>query len=137
MQRSFLSPWIDVLGKGSSSNADYSMPDIGDQVAAQIDWRGEAGTVLGSVFNEQHPAPTDNPDLRIEKFGATTVTYDKSTGDMTVEGTANIILKGAMIKLDSDVFITGSVLTHNGVNVGDTHKHGGIISGGAKTDVPS
>ena len=92
MQRSFLSPWIDVLGKGSSSNADYSMPDIGDQVAAQIDWRGEAGTVLGSVFNEQHPAPTDNPDLRIEKFGATTVTYDKSTGDMTVEGTANISL---------------------------------------------
>lgn len=35
------------------------------------------------------------------------------------------------------VAITGAVLTHNGTNVGDTHVHGGVESGGSTTSGPS
>lgn len=31
---------------------------------------------------------------------------------------------------------TGGTVTHNGVNIGDTHVHGGIVVGGADTAVP-
>ena len=35
------------------------------------------------------------------------------------------------------VNITSASLSHNGVNVGSTHRHGGIQSGGSNTDVPN
>lgn len=31
---------------------------------------------------------------------------------------------------------TGGTVTHNGVNIGDTHVHGGVVSGGDTTSVP-
>lgn len=35
------------------------------------------------------------------------------------------------------VAISGALLTHNGVNIGSTHKHGGVQPGGASTGGPS
>lgn len=35
-----------------------------------------------------------------------------------------------------DVEIQGNSLTHNGVNIGSTHKHGGVVPGGGDTSSP-
>lgn len=35
------------------------------------------------------------------------------------------------------VAITGGALTHNGVNIGATHRHGGVQPGGSNTGVPT
>jgi hypothetical protein len=36
----------------------------------------------------------------------------------------------------TDVVITSSTLKHNGVNIGATHKHSGVTTGGGQTNVP-
>lgn len=36
----------------------------------------------------------------------------------------------------SGVAITGGTVTHNGVNIGATHVHGGVLVGGADTAIP-
>jgi len=50
-------------------------------------------------------------------------------------GTARIVAPGG-IALEGPVSITGSSLTHNGANVGSTHRHGGVAAGGAQTGMP-
>ena len=37
----------------------------------------------------------------------------------------------------SGVAIAGSKVTHDGKNIGATHIHGGVVSGGDLTDVPA
>jgi len=56
-------------------------------------------------------------------------------------GTASISLNpdtGAVsIVAPGGVAISGGPLTHNGKNVGETHTHGGVASGGSNTSVPN
>ena len=41
------------------------------------------------------------------------------------------------LKLSSEgLEITGGTVKHNGKDIGDTHKHGGIEVGGQKTEPP-
>lgn len=64
------------------------------------------------------------------------------TGALTVQG----LLKyqggmtgsgGSGAQVAGPVAVTSGTLTHNGVNVGSTHTHGGITPGGAQTNIPS
>lgn len=67
----------------------------------------------------------------VEINGATTVngllTY--TAGLEGSGGSGAIITGGAQ-------FIGGNI-THNGTDIGDTHRHGGVMSGGSTTDTPS
>lgn len=73
---------------------------------------------------------------------------DEDSGAMVIQnldGSVRISLNDSRIKITSpqveidsaDVQITGASLTHNGVNIGSTHVHGGITPGGDDTGVPS
>jgi hypothetical protein len=44
---------------------------------------------------------------------------------------------GASAQISGNVEITGSVLTHNGKDIGSTHTHGGVQPGGGSTSVPN
>jgi len=48
----------------------------------------------------------------------------------------DIEIKATNLTIDANVTINGSLI-NNGVNVGSTHKHGGVTSGGAVTGIPS
>ncbi len=74
---------------------------------------------------------------------STSVTMDTPnticTGNLTV---ANSIamgggVGGGSMSINGPVEINGASLTHNGKNVGSTHSHGGVQSGGASTAVPN
>lgn len=58
----------------------------------------------------------------------------KNTGK-TVKLTLQVGASKIVIS-DEGVAITSPALTHNGTNVGDTHVHGGVQSGGSNTGVP-
>lgn len=60
------------------------------------------------------------------------------TADGTLKLTAdNIEIHGtSSIKLMGDTRISGGGLTHEGVNVGDTHHHSGVKTGSDNTGVP-
>lgn len=54
-------------------------------------------------------------------------------------GGASIVLDpGGIVTITAPggLIIESPTLTHNGVNIGEDHVHGGIVSGGADTDVP-
>ncbi len=63
----------------------------------------------------------------------------KSTGDLILSATGDMSLSATNISMDAsgDIAITSATLTHNGVNIGDTHVHGGVTPGGSDTGPPS
>ena len=57
--------------------------------------------------------------------------------DMTAQGDIGLTATGAVnMNAGGAVAITSSGLFHNGVNVGATHRHGGVLAGGATTGTP-
>ena len=48
-----------------------------------------------------------------------------------------LIINATDIKINGNVDINGSSLKHNGINIGSTHVHGGVISGSSSTTPPT
>lgn len=64
------------------------------------------------------------------------VIINAATG-MTITSQAGAIdIAAPTIKLRGNVQVSGAQLTHNGTNVGSTHKHSGVTSGLANTNGP-
>ncbi len=61
------------------------------------------------------------------QFGQLIKMYDN---EVTIEAGASLKLNAASVE------ITSGSLTHNGVNIGSTHVHGGIEPGGSDTETP-
>ena len=55
---------------------------------------------------------------------------------ISVAGNATISAGGALTISAASVDITSGALTHNGVNVGSTHRHPGVFPGGSNTGGP-
>jgi hypothetical protein len=54
-----------------------------------------------------------------------------AAGGITITSPGTLTISAQSIALSS------GTLTHNGVNIGSTHKHGGVMSGGGETGVPN
>lgn len=74
---------------------------------------------------------------------STSVTLDTPnticTGNLTVANSLAMGggVGGGSMAINGPVEITGASLTHNGKNVGSSHSHGGVQSGGASTAPPN
>lgn len=55
--------WLRVLSRGSKGMRQTHMPAIGEQVACLVDWRGEDGVIIGSVYSDADPSPTKADDV--------------------------------------------------------------------------
>lgn len=55
--------WLRVLSKGAAGMKAAHLPAIGEQVACLVDWRGEDGVIIGSVYSDADPAPTGAADV--------------------------------------------------------------------------
>jgi len=71
----------------------------------------------------------------------TSVTIDTPettcTGNLTVNKSFTMGQEGGIATMKGNVAIEGGSLTHNGKNVGSTHTHGGVQSGGSNTAAPN
>lgn len=71
----------------------------------------------------------------------TSVTIDTPettcTGNLTVNKSFTMGQEGGSATMKGNVAIEGGSLTHNGKNVGSTHTHGGVQSGGSNTAAPN
>lgn len=72
--------------------------------------------------------------LRISPDGDVTLTNE---GNTTITTTGAATLSAASFQINGPVAINGASLTHNGVNVGDTHVHGGVVPGLDNTGAPA
>lgn len=120
---------VFLIALGSDTNQKVALLTLSR--SAQREWPEGTGGV-------QHPT---NPDLYLEfnddgivlRHGRLTlgneggVTVEVEGGDITING--NLTVNGT---LD----VSGSALRHNGTNVGDSHRHGGVDTGPSSTQGP-
>lgn len=97
---------------GWAVDGDTSGPDTGRRHSL-TDAMFTPGVGRGSV----------DADNVVISFGGATITLSPG-------GAVTISAPGGLA-------ITGPSVTHNGVNIGDTHVHGGVTVGGADTEAPS
>jgi hypothetical protein len=150
---------VSVLNTGygfnldTDSNAEVVMLSLGADVNDKV-------ALLTIPKDMQHPwavgqggvqHPTD-PNRRLEfndnqtwlKDGnytlgnAKEVSVSISDGAITINvtGTTTLTSSGAMKIRAPDVSIVSNTLTHNGVNIGDDHRHGGVDTGGGVSGGP-
>ncbi len=93
--------------------------------------------------------PVSNPSRRLGGLKSGEVGIYNEHGDKAVIGaggdinitsaaSVNVTVGGVTFRVSADgVEITGGRVTHNGKDIGDTHKHTGVTPGGGLTGVPA
>ncbi len=119
-------PWLERSG----SIREWTPPAKGERVVL-LSPTGEPGQgmILPGGYSDNFPAPHNAGSEKRTTIGNVTVTQSGSAliisaGGVTVE------ISGA------GMTITGGTVIHDGKNIGKDHKHGGVVPGGAITDVP-
>lgn len=121
----YLSPWMPWKEVAAGGTSSHIPPTVGQQVDVVSESGDLADAVIDfSMHSNTNRRPHDGPEAVIV-HGGTRITI----GDGAVEIVADVTIKGALA-------IEGPSVTHNGTNIGDTHVHGGVVSGGDDTDVP-
>lgn len=129
-------PWS--AGRASGAKRRWDPPEVGEQVvllAPTGDLR--QAVVLTGVFQQSAAAPSSSADKDATAYGdGTVVEYDRASHTLLADlGTAKIRATRSEVLLQVDgvslsltasgLAITGGTVTHNGINIGDTHTHVG------------
>lgn len=115
----FLSPWYPHPESGGATGT-WAPPSKG-QVVGVINPGGDPrqGLLIRGGFSGINPPISESLAENKFQFGGVTITI--ANGKVTI---------------DADVQVNGSSLRHNDKDVGDTHKHLGVMPGGGISDVP-
>lgn len=140
---------LPVLAPKAHSDKFYRLPDIGEQVLCVFLPSGvEQGFAIGALYSRADATPAASQDTHVVQYADGTRTeYDRASHTMRVliGDTAATLDRdkifltagGVQVLLDgTGLHTTGGGVTHNGVNIGDTHAHSGVQSGGDNTGGP-
>lgn len=121
----YLTPWLPWKEISAGGTTTHIPPVVGQQV----DVLSESGDLTDGVIDfsthsNQNPRPHDGTEAVIV-HGGTRITI--SDGKVEIE--ADVRIKG---RLD----IEGDGVTHNSHDIGDTHKHTEVVSGGDLSGPP-
>lgn len=125
----FLSPWVPYAQVAGALRA-HIPPTVGQQftlLAPSGDWA--QAVALPMTWSNDNPSPSEAADENVITFGDVTITL-ASGGIKVAAGGVSLELTGGGLAL------TGGEVTHDGKNIGRTHKHDGVEPGGGKTGWP-
>ena len=97
---------LAILNRGSQNRKDYWVPDVGEQVLCifpqNVSGRGSnEGYVVGSFFSDADSPQITNPEIRRIDFGdGSFIEHNRSTGNLTIHATGNIIITGATVHIN-------------------------------------
>lgn len=151
--------WLPWTASRAGATRAWSPPSVGEQVLVASPYGDLAqGVVLGSIYQDAHPAPASSQDQETVIFAdGAVIDHNSAThalsatlnaagslkvtiGAAKVEASASSIkltVGGIILELTSaGLAITGGTVTHNGKNIGATHTHSGVQSGGSNTGAP-
>lgn len=155
-----LTAWLPWLESRAGTTRSWSPPTVGEQVML-FSPGGDpaAGVVLTGLFSNAHTAPANSADLwRWDMPDGALLEYNHVAHHLqaTLPGSATLDAQGAVtvtagggatinadtvingnVTINGDFAASGGAFTHEGVNVGATHKHGGVTGGNSKTGVPA
>lgn len=109
---------LGVLNKGTMGRKSSSHYKVGSQVACLVDFNGEDGVILGSVYSDVDKAPTTatENDHTTHEDGAV-VEHDPVTGVHRIQlpATGKLLLEVAGAKL---YFAGGAITSNVRINLG-------------------
>lgn len=116
-----LSPWIRWQEAGVGAFSIHSEPAIGEQMMmmSASGTIGDGSIAMPATYDQDHAAPSKASDT-------TVMARDE----------ARIELKGKAIYLIGDVKMDGGSVTHNGVEIGESHNHTETMPGGGLSGPP-
>lgn len=156
----FITGWLPWKEVAAGHTSTHIPPVVGQQVDV-LSENGELtdGVIDFSIHSNKNPRPHDGPQTVIVHGDtkivlddgvvtiitaeavtvkcANTITLDtdkvRVTNELRVDGNLSI---GGDTASEGAVNFNGSSVSHNGVNIGDDHKHTGVKSGGDNTNIP-
>lgn len=146
-----LTDWLLWLESRAGTTRSWNPPTVGEQVLVFSPGGDPAtGVVLGALYRDAHPAPAQSGNVcRWDMPDGAVIEYDHANSHLSADlpGTASLTAPGGAT-VNADTVINGNTtvngsfaasgggFTHNGVNVGDNHTHGGVKSGPSSTGAP-
>lgn len=125
-EKPFLSPWYPHPETGKTS-----VPLKVGQVVGIINPSGDPrkGFLLRGGYSADHASP--NEDMAANVFSDAGVTVKVANGALTIAaGGVTVEISGAGLT------VNGGEVRHNDKDIGESHRHGGVVHGGEITEVP-
>lgn len=145
-------PWIRWASASAGEVREWRPPSVGEGVELINHGGGDDGAqtiAVPGIPTGAYPPPGSSgtlhrltyPDGTTQDYDFGAHRYDWSNGPTSITHDRDgieLMHGGNGIRIDaSGVHHLGVGVDHDGTNIGKTHKHGGILPGGSKTDVPS
>ncbi len=125
-----ITPWIRWPERAGARKT-WNPPSVGELMTVHSPGGeiSENSIAFHGGFAGQNVAPSGNGDAAVFTLGQVTVTV--------IAGGATIQVEGVSAKITGNgLAITGGKVTHNGTDIGDTHKHIGVQAGPTQTGKP-
>lgn len=155
------SAWVRWHSQAAGKARHWRAPSLGEQ-GVLISPSGEPaqGTFVPGLYGDAGAQPDNRDHVEVWRFddggslvydwqakrysislpsGTVAIQVGASSAlvtDSAITGTADSITLTGAITLNGDVQINGAGLTHNGVNIGSTHVHLGVMPGPGSTATP-
>ena len=140
------SPWIPY-SQIAGDLQSHSMPSVGQQMTMIApDGDFDQAFALPLTWSNAVPSPSTDPAVDVDVRGTTKDTRTASSRTIEVGGASFKIEDGKITLSVGGVTWTlsgageatqGGQVTHNDLDVGATHIHGGVTPGGANTGIPN
>ncbi|KPN64255.1 phage baseplate assembly protein V [Aliiroseovarius crassostreae] len=127
---SFSTPWIPWTERAGARKT-WNPPSVGELMTVLSpggEINGNSLAVHGGFTDENAP-PSANGDALAFSLGDVAVEVIGGGVTLTVGG-VTLSITGAGLA------INGGKVAHNGTDIGDTHKHSGVLSGPVQTGTP-
>ena len=115
-------------------------PNAGDQViCVPHDGDPDNLVIVGSVYSQQQVPPDGNQGefWLVHQTGSSVKLTNAGSVDVVGVNMATMTVGGSsLVMTPTGIALTSSVLTHNGVDIGYVHEHGGVTPGGSNTGPP-
>ncbi|KZL25676.1 hypothetical protein [Pseudovibrio sp. Ad37] len=127
------STWLSVSQRDTKRQKTYDMPAVGSQVWCLLDAYGEDGVIAGAVWSDEDTPPSNDPNIFHAVFGPLEIFVNKTTGEVKVKSAPKVTIEADLLEVKGTVKIEGDSVTHNGKEIGATHKHSKVTPGPAQT----
>lgn len=128
--KAFLSPWVQ-LQDAAGSTASHTPVAVGDpmRLLSPNGEMGPASLAIRDSHTRDNPNPSDDPERLVLTHAGCTLSME--------DGKLTIACGDTRVELTEGVSaVYSGEHTHNGINVGDTHRHAGVMAGGGQTGTP-
>ena len=138
------SPPLPWLAPRAGDTRIWNPPGVGEQVLVCCPG-GEigAGIIVGGVFSNASPAPSDEALVLARFKDGAIFAYDPEASELLLQlpsGATTVLSSDGGIDLIGDVTVTGKLTASQDVVAAGislkNHKHGGVAAGGAQTAAP-